>query len=366
MKKVWIGLIIALICRQLYSQDLNEKKKQLDQLNEQILKEQELIRQKDELKQQTEKDLKQKEQQKKEAEKKVQNLKESEKSTKSILDGTVDDLKSTTAYLHYLTRLCEKELNSLIIAHYQSEIFPEKRLECRFLASLVAQTTNKINTVSGKKQSLESRQKKVNREYEDLVWTRIVTDKKKKEYTTQISSLQTNMSQLEKDKTAALNRKKQLEEEATALNELITRLQTEIISEDFSYQFSTPRLIWPVKGRIIRPFGEQKSTEYKVSTRNNGIDIEAAEGTSVQAVDDGVVAYAEWYTGAGKLVIIDHKNGFYTLYSHNSSLLVSKGEQIKKSQIIALSGKTGSVEEPCLHFEIRKRGNPVNPMEYLE
>lgn len=366
MKIMILILVLVLMNQALFPQDLNEKKKQLDELNEQILKEQELIRQKEEEKKNTEKNLQKTEKQKKEAEKKVLNLKESEKSTKNVLDGTIKELKSTSQFLEDLTNLCEKELRELIIAHYQGEIFPERQLECRFLASLLAQTTNEINEISGKKQSLESQQKKVNREYEDLVWTRIVTDKKKKEYVSQISSLQNNISQIENEKIAALNRKKQLEEEAAALDELITRLQTEIINEDFSYQFSTPKLIWPVKGKILRPFGEQKSAEYKVSTLNNGIDIACAEGTSVQAVDDGVVAFAEWYTGAGKLLIIDHKNGFYTLYSHNNTLLVSKGEKVKKNQIIALSGKTGSVEEACLHFEIRKRGNPVNPLEYLE
>lgn len=366
MKKFLAGLIIVLVCFQLPSQDLDEKKKQLEKLNEKISQEQELIRFKEEQKKLTEQSLQQKEKQKKEAEKKVQNLKISEKSTKNVLDGTINELKSTSEFLRELTNLCEKEINNLIIAHYQSELFPEKKLECRFLASLVAQTTNEINTISGDKQSLESKQKKVNREYEDLVWTRIVTDKKSKEYKNEISSLQTNISQIDKDKAAALARKKQLEEDAVALDELITRLQTEIINEDFSYQFSTTKLIWPVKGKVLRPFGEQKSAEYKVSTLNNGIDIEAAEGTSVRVVDDGIVAYAEWYNGAGKLVIIDHKNGFFTLYSHNSSLLVSRGEKVKKSQIIAYTGKTGSVEEPCLHFEIRRRGNPVDPLDWLE
>jgi len=154
--------------------------------------------------------------------------------------------------------------------------------------------------------------------------------------------------------------------EAEALDELITKLQTEVITEEFSYKFSTDKLIWPVKGKILRPFGEQKSTEYKVSTINNGIDIKAVEGTSVKAVDDGVVAFAEWYNGAGKLVIVDHQNGYFTLYSHNSSLLVSRGEDVVKGQPIAFTGKTGSVQEPSLHFEIRRRGVPVNPMDFLE
>jgi murein DD-endopeptidase MepM/ murein hydrolase activator NlpD len=366
MKNILVGLIFVFVSWQLFSQNLDEKKKQLDQLNDKIIKEQELIQQKEAEKQKKEKNLKTKEKQKKAAEKKVNNLQKSEKNTKNVLDGTIEELKSASSFLENLTNLCEKEVNNLIIAHYQSEIFSEKKLECRFLASLVAQTTDEINTISGKKGNLESKQKKVNREYEDLVWTRIVTDKKKKKYSKEINSLQTNISKIEQEKAAALKRKDQLEQEANAMDELITKLQTEIIEEEFSYKFSTSKLIWPVKGQILRPFGEQKSTEYKVSTLNNGIDIKAVEGTSVKVVDNGVVAFSEWYNGAGKLVIVDHQNGFYSLYSHNSSLLVSRGENVIKGQFIALTGKTGSVEEPSLHFEIRKGGNPVDPMDYLE
>ena len=231
---------------------------------------------------------------------------------------------------------------------------------------MILQTADQINTTQGEKSTLEKNKKKENKEYEDLIWTRIVTNKKSKKYSGQIGSLQKDISKYEKERKAAMERKKQLETEAAALDELITKLQAEILEDHFTYKFSTPKLIWPLKGEIIRDFGEHKSKEYKVSTINNGIDISAEEGTSVVAIEEGIVAFAEWYNGAGKLVIIDHRNGFYSLYSHNSSLLVSKGDSVTRNQLIALSGKTGSTEQPCLHFELRKRGTPVNPLDYLE
>ncbi len=366
MRKILFLLMAISLMFPLFAQSLDEKKKQLDELNEQISREQELIRSKEEQKKKKQQDLQNTEKKKTETENKVKKLRSSEQESKQKLDSTIQELKSTSSYLENLTELCQEEVNTLVLAHYQSEIWTEKRFDCKLLASLVEMTSEKIGQIDGKKNSLEKKKASENKQYENVIWSRIVADKKRKEYTSEIASLQTNIQKLERERKQALDRKKELEANAAALDQLIKKLQVEVVKEDFSYEFSTSRLIWPLKGKIIKPFGEQYNEQYKVTTRNDGIDIAAVEGTEVACVEDGVVAFAEWYNGAGKLVIIDHQNGFFTLYSHNSTLLVSKGEAVKKQQPIALSGKTGSAEIPCLHFEIRKRGNPVDPRKYLE
>jgi len=120
-----------------------------------------------------------------------------------------------------------------------------------------------------------------------------------------------------------------------------------------------------VRGKVIRGFG-QESRAYGTSVTNNGIDIAVAEGTAVVAADDGEVVFADRYGGQGNLVIIDHKNGFFTVYAYNSSISVGMGAKVKKGQTIARSGSTGSAQEPSLHFELRKDGKSVNPLPYLD
>ena len=171
---------------------------------------------------------------------------------------------------------------------------------------------------------------------------------------------------LQKEKETAEKWKNDLEKEAKALDDLIAKLQAEIVAQEYSFQFSTPKLIWPVQGKILKYFGEQKGDTYDVTVFNNGIDIKVDKGAEVVCVEEGVVAFAERYGNSGKMVIIDHKNGFFSLYSHNSVLLVSKGDEVNKNQVIANAGSTGLVDRPVLHFELRKRGVPVNPLEYLE
>lgn len=348
------------------AQDLDEKQKQLEEINEQINKQEELIQLTEEQKRQKQKDLQSTEKKKKESESKVKKLLSTEKEHKKKLDSTIQEIKSTSTYLQELLNLCETEVNNLVLVHYQSQLFPEKKLECKFLASLVDITSRKIFKVDSEWFSLQKKKKSANKEYENIIWSRIVADKKRKEYSNEISSIQTNIEQLEKNRNKALTRKKELEQNAIALDNLIKKLQTEIIEEDFSYEFSTAKLIWPVQGKILKPFGEQYNAEYKVSTMNDGIDISVETGHNIHCVEDGEVAFAQWYNGAGKLIIIDHKNGFHTLYSHIGTLLVSKGDQVTKNQIIAFSGQTGSAQVPSLHFEIRKRGVPVDPLQFLE
>jgi murein DD-endopeptidase MepM/ murein hydrolase activator NlpD len=118
---------------------------------------------------------------------------------------------------------------------------------------------------------------------------------------------------------------------------------------------------WPVRGRVIAGFGPKAN-----GLQNDGINVAVPEGTPVKAAEDGVVAYAgNELKGYGNLVLVRHSNGFVTAYAHASELLVKRGDAVKRGQVIAKSGQSGSVTAPQLHFEIRKGATPVDPSQYL-
>ena len=122
----------------------------------------------------------------------------------------------------------------------------------------------------------------------------------------------------------------------------------------------TPSFRWPVRGRIITGFGPHNGQQ------SDGIDLAVPEGTSVKAAEDGVVAYAgNELKGYGNLVLVRHQNGYVTAYAHASELMVKRGDQVKRGQIIARAGQTGNVTAPQLHFEIRKGKVPVDPVQFL-
>jgi len=117
--------------------------------------------------------------------------------------------------------------------------------------------------------------------------------------------------------------------------------------------------IWPVNGRISSRFGPRgRGFHY-------GIDIIAPVGTVVRAAESGVVSYSGWMSGYGRVVIITHASGLQTVYAHNSVNLVREGQRVNKGDPIARVGSTGNATCPHLHFEMRRNGRPVDPLEFL-
>ena len=99
---------------------------------------------------------------------------------------------------------------------------------------------------------------------------------------------------------------------------------------------------------------------------NDGINIAVPEGTQVKAAESGTVVYAgSELKGYGNLVLIRHPNGFVSAYANNGSLEVKRGQSVRRGQTIALSGQSGDVSSPQLHFELRKGAKPVDPSKYL-
>ena len=124
---------------------------------------------------------------------------------------------------------------------------------------------------------------------------------------------------------------------------------------------TSPAFRWPVRGRVIAGFGSKTNGQ-----QNDGINLAVPEGTAIRASEDGVVAYAgSELKGYGNLILIRHANGFVTAYAHASEIMVKRNDQVRRGQVIAKSGQTGTVASPQLHFEIRKGSSPVDPMQHL-
>jgi murein DD-endopeptidase MepM/ murein hydrolase activator NlpD len=117
---------------------------------------------------------------------------------------------------------------------------------------------------------------------------------------------------------------------------------------------------------LTSSFGSRKHPVLKKVLNHAGIDLRAKTGTKVVSTKDGVISFAGRASGYGKLIIIKHSNGYETRYAHLSKIDVKKGQKVKKNEYIALSGATGRVSGPHLHFEIRKNGKVTNPINYLK
>jgi septal ring factor EnvC (AmiA/AmiB activator) len=126
------------------------------------------------------------------------------------------------------------------------------------------------------------------------------------------------------------------------------------------------KINWPVDGTIIQSFGKSRNAQFKEVVDNTGIQIQAPEGTPFRAVADGKVRFADWFKGYGKLVILDHGEGYYSLYAQAAELDVTEGQTVSAGQILGTVGDTGSLVGTSLYFEIRKNGIPQNPTLWLK
>jgi len=122
----------------------------------------------------------------------------------------------------------------------------------------------------------------------------------------------------------------------------------------------------PVSGKIEEKFGPLIDPKFGTQTMHKGVDIGARPGQTVRAIGSGSVAYADWFRGYGNLIIIDHNNGYYSLYAHLDRLDKSAGDDVKKGQAVGTVGDTGSLKGPFLYFELRYHTQAVDPENYLE
>lgn len=119
---------------------------------------------------------------------------------------------------------------------------------------------------------------------------------------------------------------------------------------------------WPARGKVIAGFGKQSDGSY-----SEGIKLSVPVGTEVHAAENGVVVFAgDELKDYGNLVLLRHDDGWITAYAHNSELNVKRGDRVRRGQVIAKAGNTGSADKPQLHFELRKGSSPVDPIPHLE
>ncbi|MAP22661.1 MAG: peptidase M23 [Alteromonadaceae bacterium] len=156
----------------------------------------------------------------------------------------------------------------------------------------------------------------------------------------------------------------QLREAEQALVEAIERAQrmSQIPQKLTGLASDKGRLLKPADGSVRKLFGKRRQGQ----VRWKGIMIDGREGSAVKAIAHGRVVYSDWLRGFGLVTIIEHGDGFMTVYGHNQALLRQAGESVAKGETVALLGQSGGQNSPNLYFEIRHKGKAVNPADWLD
>lgn len=313
-------------------------------------------------------------------EKKIDKLERNQQQAKKEWDKTKERLNLTSQNLNNLKQNEEQLYGSaheltraLVISHYSGIVF--QSADPFLLANTLEVAGGKlkelnadISDLEDTRLNLEKKEKRDEKYFLDTQWTKIVNKKKRNKIANSLQEVNEEVTALDKELEIAKSRKAQLEAAQEDLNNIIANLQQAQTpgAPSYSYKFSYDKLIWPIKGKLIRKFGSYPGYNKRVSLLSNGIDIAAPTGTDVHCVDKGIVVYSNSHGGNGRLIVVDHQNGFYSIYGHNSELLVNKNDIVERGTIIAKTGQSGLAEQPCLHFEIRKDAIAVDPLDYLQ
>ncbi|MDG1819690.1 MAG: peptidoglycan DD-metalloendopeptidase family protein [Porticoccaceae bacterium] len=170
-------------------------------------------------------------------------------------------------------------------------------------------------------------------------------------------SLQSDQSKLNK----LIAERAELEELLNTVEVAVSEMNIAPPPSQQSFVSQKGLLQWPLKGRVAHSYGSKRSG----TLRWEGWMIGAKSGQSVNAVHDGQVIFSNYLRGFGLLIILNHGDGYMTLYAHNKELLKDTGDWVLSSESIARAGDTGGLDKPALYFEIRKKGQPADPKAWL-
>jgi septal ring factor EnvC (AmiA/AmiB activator) len=275
-------------------------------------------------------------------------------------------MELSKAELDQMSDLWCNQFRQYIISQHTSNASREDIIDKQYLPLIIVQTKEKIDEnqefLDAVLQNIEKNRVSQQRIREQRNRESRIAN----EYVDEISRLDNRITALTEDEQEIYREFQSLEESRRNLETMIAHFQAEGSGAALSYEFTTDRLIWPLRGEVISSFGEVHDEYHNISILNNGIDIQSSEADEVRAVDFGVVVFAEAFKNYGKLIIIDHQNGYFSLYGNNGNLLVTRDEVVSLGQTIGVAGRNNGSDSYLLHFELRRHSKPVDPLAYLE
>ncbi len=242
-----------------------------------------------------------------------------------------------------------------------SKNFTDFTTRFELLLRIIKNDVNLIDEIKNDQVVLKSQQEKLKNNKEEIEKLYDQANAKKQVVYQKREEKRVIFEQAEAERQQAESEYNDLMETSKSIANMIRRIESggKLIGQ------GTGSMIWPIRGEITSPFGWRTHPIFGTQKYHSGLDIAADYNDPILAADEGVVISAGWIGGYGNAVILDHGSGITTLYAHNNSLAVSNGEKVYKGQTIAYAGSTGYSTGPHCHFEVRKHGETVSPLDYL-
>jgi len=240
----------------------------------------------------------------------------------------------------------------------------------KFTQRILKEDQNLLRKTKNLKVNLEEKKRNLTKTKSELSGLRTRKAEEESDYQKELTEKEKLLKKIKSEKKLYAQALEELTKSASELENILAQIHppasNEIeTKEEGLFGISKGKLPWPISGKVIAYFGEQKNSQFLTKTKNSGIEIESEPGKEVVAVADGRVVYSSNLRGYGNIVILEHEGGYYTLYARLSEILVSSGEEVDRLQKIGVVGESGLFFTPGLHFEIRKGKQPQDPLKWL-
>ncbi|WP_258239759.1 murein hydrolase activator EnvC family protein [Pseudidiomarina homiensis] len=289
-----------------------------------------------------------------------QRINDLEQQQRQLLDEQAEQQQWLAKQVDMAYRIGEHDLLKLILNQEEPAEF--ERLH-GYYGYFNRARLAKLDALKATQRELAQVTAQVTSEQQALVQQKATQEQQRKQLETQKAEQQKLVRQLNQEQRQDQSRVAQLEQDQRELEEVLTAIIAALRDEPQLNGLTRLKgqLSWPAQGNVQRIFGRSRSGGVKWK----GILIDASEGTPVKAIADGRVIYANWMRGFGLLLVLDHGDGYMSLYGHNQTILPNVGEVVRRGEEIARVGQSGGRESPALYFEIRVKGDPVNPTQWM-
>lgn len=276
--------------------------------------------------------------------------------TKRELEETKD------AFAARLKVLCKRGRGSYLAVVMDAEDFSQFSRRAFIAQKILDYDATLLETIQAKQEELAEQQAQLEVEEQREASQRTDVLTRAAVVERQTARVRADKAEVDDERRSLQAQLDQLERESREITAMLRRLARGGVAYKGAPQW-TGRYHFPVPGgRLGSGFGMRMHPILRRVRMHEGVDISARTGTPIQAAETGLVVYTGRQRGYGKLVIVDHGGGVSTLYAHCSALLVSRGQMVRRGQTIARVGSTGLSTGPHCHFELRIRGQPVNPL----
>ncbi|MBL7031717.1 MAG: peptidoglycan DD-metalloendopeptidase family protein [Nitrospira sp.] len=292
------------------------------------------------------------------------------KSVSKEVSQISNRLETSQEFLEeHIVALYKRQYNNDAMMLMSADDYSDLIKKSRYI-SLAAYHNNKVlNEYKDELTKANSRGKKLEKLQATLKTNKDDIRKKKNEFQADLATKDKLLKEVRARRSSQEKKIKDLKASSRKIMSMVNKLKATEMPKSILGKGFIPlkgRLPWPVKGELIESFGKYKDPEFGLAGFRNGIEIKVRAGAVAQAIAGGRVVYANRFEGFGNMLIIDHGSGYHSLYGNLSEMSLEKGNLVINGMDVGKVSDITNLNVPALYFEIRYKGKPINPMDWLE